>query len=175
MYGIGKNTALKVLIGGHHLTRLGQQTADANDIISEATDFIAACYGSKVSEGDMSTHRYAMWKAKMANPKITAAPKLKTLPPSNEAFVAHVKRAHYQTMIWMSATQSDPPVLDPTDYGWTKAEDGMPLSPTTLTDWCIARAHQHPSNDQMWMFYNPTMFYWKMWLRSSPNVLFDVL
>ncbi len=58
MYGIGKNTALKVLISGHHLTRLGQQTADANDIISEATDFIAACYGSKVSEGDMSTHRY---------------------------------------------------------------------------------------------------------------------
>lgn len=133
MYGVGKSTMLKVLMGEHHLTLLGEQNADARDIVCESTHFIAACYGSKV-EGDMSAHRYGTWKAKMANPKITSSPKLKVLPPSHDAFVEHVHRAHYQTIIWLSASESDPPALDPTNYGWTKADHGVALSPTTLPD-----------------------------------------
>lgn len=131
LFGIGKATALKVLMGGHHPTLLGQLEADEEKMISEATTFIAACYGSKV-EGDMSTHRYQLWKSKMANSKITSAPKLKSLPPSHDAFVQHVHRAHHQVIIWKSATQSDPPNLDPIKYGWQEGEDGATLCPTTL-------------------------------------------
>ena len=79
LFGIGKATALKVLLGGQHLIELGQQGADEGKLIPEATTFVAACYGSKV-EGDMTTHRYQMWKSKMANTKINSAPKLKALP-----------------------------------------------------------------------------------------------
>ena len=81
LFGIGKATALKVLLSGHHLIELGQQGADEGKLISQATTFVAACYGSKV-EGDMTTHRYQMWKSKIANTKITSAPKLKALPPT---------------------------------------------------------------------------------------------
>ena len=65
LFGIGKATALKVLLGGQHLIELGQQEADEGKLISEATTFVAACYGFKV-EGDTTTHRYQMWKSKIA-------------------------------------------------------------------------------------------------------------
>ena len=48
LFGIGKTTALKVLLGGQLLIELGQQGADEDKLISEATTFVAACYGSKV-------------------------------------------------------------------------------------------------------------------------------
>ena len=51
LFGIGKATALKILMGGHQPTLLGQLEAD-EEKISEATTFIAACYSSKV-EGDV--------------------------------------------------------------------------------------------------------------------------
>ena len=47
LFGIGKTTALKALMGGHHLSLLGQLGADEASLISETTTFIAACYGSK--------------------------------------------------------------------------------------------------------------------------------
>ena len=48
LFGIGKATALKVLLGGQHPIELGQQGADEGKLISEATTFVAACHGSKV-------------------------------------------------------------------------------------------------------------------------------
>ena len=131
LFGIGKATALKVLLGGQHLIELGQQGADEGKLISEATTFVAACYGSKV-EGDMTTHSYQMWKSKMANTKITSAPKLKALPPTHAAFVQHVHRAHHQAIVWQSAAQSDPPILDPVQYGWHAGEYGTTLHPITI-------------------------------------------
>ena len=94
LFCIGKTTALKALMGGNHLSLLGQLGADEASLIIETTTFIAACYGSKV-EGDMTTHRYQLWKSKMGNTKTTSAPKLKSLPPSHNAFGQHVHRAQY--------------------------------------------------------------------------------
>ena len=42
LFGIGKATALKALMGGNHLNVLGQLGADEDNLISEATAFIAA-------------------------------------------------------------------------------------------------------------------------------------
>ena len=76
IYGIGKVSALKVLKSGMTLNLLGQHDADLDDVVSEATRFIDACYGSR-TKGDLSEIRYTMWASKMANTKITSAPKLK--------------------------------------------------------------------------------------------------
>ncbi|KAG1649288.1 hypothetical protein GQR58_029151 [Nymphon striatum] len=65
------------------------------------------CYGRKV-KGDMSTIRHSVWTSKMVNPKITSLPKLKSLPPTHEAFGEHVYLAHYQTSIWKAAISPDP-------------------------------------------------------------------
>jgi len=106
LFGIGKTRALKALMDGHCLTLLGQPGADEVNLMSEATSFIAAYYCSKV-EGNMTTHRYQMWKSKMANTKMTSAPKLKSLPPSHDSFVQHVHR-HSTPSYYMEIRHSLP-------------------------------------------------------------------
>ena len=58
-----------------HLRVFGLLGAAEGDLIGETTAFIAACYGSKV-EGNMNSHRYQLWKTKMANSKVHSAPHL---------------------------------------------------------------------------------------------------
>ena len=70
----------------------------------------------------MSDTWYAIWKHRLANVKALAAPLLKSLPPTTEAFSEHVHRAHYQACVWMSAAFPDPPDMDPTEYGWPGSE-----------------------------------------------------
>ena len=60
-------TALKVLMGGHHLIELDQHEADEDKLTSKATTFVAACYGSKV-DIYMTTRRYQVWKSKTVDP-----------------------------------------------------------------------------------------------------------
>ena len=45
MWGIGKGTVVKCLMGGYQLKNLGHLDSDFSDVISEATSFLAACYG----------------------------------------------------------------------------------------------------------------------------------
>ena len=114
--GIGKITAVKTLLAGHPLQLLGEDSS-LKDIVVECTEFIAACYGSKKGDS-MSQVRIDVWSRKMAKPKLTKAPELKSLPPTTEAFEQNVRRTHIQTAIWKSASESNPPQLDPTEYGW---------------------------------------------------------
>ena len=131
IYGIGKVTALKVLKSGMTLNVLGQHDADMDDVVSEATSFIAECYGSR-TKGDLSEIRYTIWASKMANTNITSAPNLKSLPPTNESFVEDLRRAHQQTAIWKGSLSPDPPQMDPVQYGWSRGEDNSTLSPIML-------------------------------------------
>ena len=62
LFGIGKATALKALMSGNHLNVLGQLGADEDNLMSEVTAFIAACYDSNI---------------KRTKSKITSAPKLR--------------------------------------------------------------------------------------------------
>ena len=63
---------------------------------------------------------------------MTGSPKLKSLPPTSEAFEQNVKRAHYQVCVWNAALQKDPPDLPPTEYGWEKDEATKALVPVTV-------------------------------------------
>ena len=90
--------------------------ATLDDITAECTQFIAACYGCKNCV-NMSLVHADVWSKEMAKPKLTKAPKLKSLPPTKAAFELHVLRAHVQTVIWKSANDSRPPELEPTKYG----------------------------------------------------------
>ena len=131
-YGIGKATALKSLSSGTSLKLLGMEDVNMDEVVAEAASFISKCYGSKY-DGDMSEMRFAVWSTKMSNKKISSAPKLKSLPPTSDAFAQHVYRAHYQTMIWKSALSSSPPAqADPVQYGWTKKDSN--LFPVMLPD-----------------------------------------
>ena len=130
--GIGKGKALKALYAGHTLDKLGEDASDMTDVIAEATSFTASCYGSK--ETDMSEVRYDIWSSKMANAKLSSAPDLKCLPPTIDAYEVHVRRAHFQAAVWRNALQSDPPDLDPTQYGWYRDTTTKMLLPVMLPE-----------------------------------------
>ena len=116
MFGIGKVLALKALNDGYSLVSLGNKRADFADVLQECTAFVAAYYGCK-NVPTVSQVRLQAWNTKVANAK-SAMPKLKSLPPTTEAFQENVKRAHLQACIWRSALDPDPPAMDRTNYGW---------------------------------------------------------
>ena len=128
--GIGKATIVKKLQNGHTLDQVGEKDANIDGVIAEATKFIGACYGkNKVSMSDV---RYDVWLSKTGNKKAKKTPKLQALAPTSEAFSENVKRAHFQTCIWKSAMEPDPPNLDPTKFGWRKDKLAKLLTPVTL-------------------------------------------
>ena len=130
-FGIGKATAMKIMKSGHSLQRLGEVHVSMEDIMTRATEFMAACYGS-TKRNSMSDVRVDVWSTKMARRKVTAAPELKNLPPTTEAFEMNVRRAHIQTAIWKSACEAEPPKLDPTVYGWKRDDVSKSLKPVQL-------------------------------------------
>ena len=93
------------------MTILGDLNAAINDVITNATEFYAACYGSQ-EMSDMSTVRFDVWSSKMANQIYTSAPELKSLPPPTDAFKLHVYRAHFQSALWRAVLDADPLVCD---------------------------------------------------------------
>ena len=129
--GIGKLTVLKVLKSGKTVESLGNVQVHEKDILLQCTAFIAACYGHS-DETDMTTLRFKVWTKKMASHKLNSALKLEVLPPTRESFQQHVRRSHLQAAIWKNALATDPPNLNPTQYGWFKNSDTGTLEPVSL-------------------------------------------
>ena len=122
---------MKVLKAGHQLSELGNSSAALADVVQESTAFIAACYDYEKAT-TMSDVRFNMWKVKTAKANIVSAPKLMSLPPTNESFQPNVLRAHLQCCIWMHADEANPPDIDPTMHGWKRDTINKTLTPTLL-------------------------------------------
>ena len=130
-FGIGKGKMLKVLQKGISVDMIGNIHADWSDVMGQATNFTAACYGQPKATS-MSEARVNVWTAQIGKPGMTRVPKLASLPPTTEAFSENVKRAHLQTFIWKNALQLHPQKLEPTDYGWMKDVCMKSLRPTAV-------------------------------------------
>ena len=110
--GIGKGIALKVLkTNSYPLDKLGNINCPFNEAVEQATRFILACYNHPECDS-MTTTRHKIWSIKVSR-TIGSAPKLQTLPPTNEAFRENIARAHLQVAIWRHASEPNPPDLNP--------------------------------------------------------------
>ena len=79
MYGIGKATTIKILGKGYSLSKVGACDAHMDDVIEQATKFIAACYGSKVEAyTNMSEVHCEIWIMKTGKKKTDCYPNIKT-------------------------------------------------------------------------------------------------
>ncbi|CAH3121622.1 unnamed protein product [Porites lobata] len=118
-YGIGKGTVIRTLLAApDSLSLLGCLDATLSDVVDQATTFIGACYSKKIKDTTMSGFRYKVWAAKFGKTS-SSTPKIETLPPSTEAFTQNVKRAHLQACVWKEAVCSDPPDVDPVNFGYS--------------------------------------------------------
>ena len=132
-HGIGKGVALKILKTGNlSLSYVGDITASVEEAFGQATQFILSCYGHPECLS-LTDARQKIWSRKVSH-SIAAAPKLQSLPPTNEAFLENVARAHLQVTIWKQALQCNPPNIDPLTHGWTKSDDSISLIPITVPD-----------------------------------------
>ena len=110
-FGLGKGTVVKVLKAGYDLSAMGNMDAPFHRVIEQATAFISACCGIQNSS-DMSHTRLLAWGKKNGKGH-TSAPKLAALPPTKEAFLENVKRAHFQSALWRNIDGRIPTAWDP--------------------------------------------------------------
>lgn len=68
----------------------------------------------------MTDVRRRSWKDKTGKANIVSAPKLQSLPPTDETFSLNPLRTHFQVCIWTYAADLSPPSLDPLQHGWMK-------------------------------------------------------
>ena len=66
-------------------------------------------------QSNLYNSRYELWLNKMTFPEKPVS-KLKSLPPTTNAFLEHLYRAYCQTMVWKSASSRGLPALDPAHY-----------------------------------------------------------
>ena len=59
---------------------------------------------------------------------------LENIPPTQAALKQHIKRACYQANIWNQSLISEPELLNPSDWGWTKDTSGWQPLWTTLPE-----------------------------------------
>lgn len=88
----------------------------------------------------------------MADPRIT---KLKTLPPTAEAFTEHVCRAQLQTMAWKSTSSQDPPTANSVHFGWNQNKVGN-LTPVLLPE-DVSTVPVNVLENQMWICFCSTV------------------
>ena len=62
-------------------------------------------------------------------------------PPMRHALALHVKRSHYQTLIWKQAHCSEPRIPPPEEISWYKDQDNK-LKPLLMTKDPIPEACQ---------------------------------
>ena len=63
VWGIGKTKAVKVLLSGCKRLKMGNTVMPMDEVLLEATQFVARCYGCASSES-MSVTRYDVWIGK---------------------------------------------------------------------------------------------------------------
>ncbi len=121
--GFGKKTAWKAYKDHPKLiVDLGRDHVPTT-LTTKVEQFVVHLYSSAKEQCSVNELRCKLFYAKPPE----------KLPPTQDALLQHIHRAHYQTMVWRSALIPKPDLPAPTDHGWI--EDGDCLRPvlTTLT------------------------------------------
>ena len=118
-FGKGKVSAVNLLLKSDlKLKVFSDPEANERDWLKAGTEFLSSLYGGLKSPS-LNHLRFTLFSRKKEPPKI------RSLPPTDEAAVNHVKRARLQVLMWRAADQTEPPKLHISEFGW-KLETGIP-------------------------------------------------
>ena len=112
--GHSKMTCLKVYETYHSLLQNLGEGELTDDTISNCEKFICRVYGFNECSS-VDSIRVKLFCRVVAHEK---------LPPTNDALKFHVKRAHYQALIWRQADVKLPELPDVETMGWAKDNSG---------------------------------------------------
>ena len=120
-YGKGNMTAINLLRKQdlQFLHVLGDLNATTDDILQTSHRLFGLLYGSSNPQVSLSKLRYNIYSGRKDTPKI------KSLPPTDEAAKQHFLRAHLQMSLWESGDLKGPPDINIETFGW-KVVDGIP-------------------------------------------------
>lgn len=115
-FGIGKKSVLKVIEANdddmfQDLTKLAGESE--SEALTAASKLVTRLYKGKADSIDAL--RYQQAKKRDIS--------LAKLPPCEAVLKQHVKRAMWQTRVWMSSHIAMPSLGSPVDFGWTRAGD----------------------------------------------------
>ena len=157
LFGIGKVTSMKALMG-HIIWTYSVSWEQMKTIwyLRQLPSLLPVMVPKLKEVWTLTVISYGSpkWPNKIS---LASALKLKSLPPTHDAFVQHVHRAQLQVIIWKSVAR------------WCSV-----VSNHTST-WCVSCTRHHSETDQVWMFHQSSMFHWDVWLCCSSNVMLDVL
>lgn len=132
---IGKKTAWKVLNDNPSLLlSFGNDIVPVSDSMLKAESFVCKMYKPGTTHECIQSVRSEMFRSIKKN--------LDNIPPTQDALVQHLKRAHLQTYIWRQSLVSKPDIPLPINCGW-KLENDV-LLPLFLT-----KNPVHPSTIQL--------------------------
>ena len=118
-FGKGKMTAINLLLKSNvTLHAFVDPLATEQEWVREGLHFMSYLYGGEASVS-VSSLRFLLFSKKKEPPKI------KCLPPTDDAALQHIRRARLQVLLWRAADQMEPPELDITQYGW-KIQNNIP-------------------------------------------------
>lgn len=116
-----KRTAFKVFTEHHNLLQHLGKGELSDQMIANAEEFICKLYNvGNLKSVDEAQH---ILFGKTSKPE--------ALPPTSDALHHHIKRAHYQSLVWNMATCPKPTLPSPADMGWR--HEGNKLIPTLMT------------------------------------------
>ena len=99
---------------------------------AEEINLLLSCYKQTKVNSRTWTGRKT-WKYHVSQNN-KSAPKLVSLPRTNEAFLENLKRIHIQAAIWSNSLSVNTPTFNPLDYSWAGNPSSPYLTPTTVTD-----------------------------------------
>ena len=131
-FGKGKITAVNLMNDSTLvllLQKLGNVNCDIGEVLESGKAFFMRLYGGKkLTQLTINQLRY-----KLFTKRTDKTPKIKTLPPTEDALKHHILRPHLQVMLWEAADSRDPPQIswDIEQFGWNLIND-IPQPVTTL-------------------------------------------
>ena len=125
LYGIGKKSVMKILQDSGSVTyqNLSEIATDSNEetMVNIARPFVARLYDPK----QYHTSKHSSLNKLRTAMSTTKDISLAKLPPFEDAFKFHVKRAAYQCKIWMNANKRNPVDESPLEHGWEEDNSGL--------------------------------------------------
>jgi hypothetical protein len=123
--GIGKKSAWNEYVKYPQLLeQFGEDQFPDEVVLSNAEAFVCKLYYSSTESRLIQDVRSAAFHKVNKN--------VDTLPPTRDALHLHIRRAHYQTLVWKMALEPNPSLPSTEQSGWYLTTNGT-LTPRLLT------------------------------------------